>query len=616
MPQQPAIDKAIAGIADGAPLDWDALDSQAGDEDRELLKCLRILGDIAGIHRSSVDETSEVPGPLPTVLAAEASGEPAESWGRYRLTEKVGEGSFGSVYRAFDPDLQREIAIKILHNRVADSHLKERLLGEGRALAKVRHANVVSVFGVEAHGDRVGLCMEFVHGATLESELLTRGMFTARDATIVGEEICRALSAVHAAGFVHRDVKSRNVMRDEGGRIVLMDFGTGREAEELKASARIGLAGTPLYMAPEVLAGLPASESSDIYSVGVLLYHLVTSAYPVEGRSIDELRAAHMQGQRRLASEHRAGLPRPFVRMLERALAPDPQRRYATADALGEAMVGLSQNARVLRAVRLVLAIVLVPPLVLGLLGYLTTIAFNTTLGRVAPFNREPLLMLIQIGWKSAFSAILYGFAALGVLGAIARLLRPLTAPIKRLAVRWGLDDPAVFAPAMGAVTVVALAALIWGFSDVILACLSNISTSSVERLVPLQEDHTARAFLFRLALNAVAVAVVAALVRIVRLRRRQRAPRSVWTLAPLTAILAVTVTLSELPYRIIWQSQFERIAFNGERCYVIGEIDSESLIYCPDKAPPRNRVVKDDEPGIRRSGSIERIFSLPDASR
>ena len=107
-----------------------------------------------------------------------------ESWGRYRLTEKVGEGSFGSVYRAWDPDLQREIAIKILHSRVADAHLKERLLSEGRALAKVRHPNVVSVFGVEAHGDRVGLCMEFVHGATLESELAgARHARRARDAT-------------------------------------------------------------------------------------------------------------------------------------------------------------------------------------------------------------------------------------------------------------------------------------------------------------------------------------------------------------------------------------------------------------------------------------------------
>ena len=86
--------------------------------------------------------------------------------------------------------------------------------------------------------------------------------------------------------------------------------------------------------------------------------------------------------------------------------------------------------------------------------------------------------------------------------------------------------------------------------------------------------------------------------------------------MAPLTAMLVVTVASSELPYRTIWKSQAERIAFDGERCYVLGEFDRESLIYCPDKAPPRNRVVKDSDPGIRRTGIVEGIFSLPDASR
>ena len=123
-------------------------------------------------------------------------------------------------------------------------------------------------------------------------------------------------------------------------------------------------------------------------------------------------------------------------------------------------------------------------------------------------------------------------------------------------------------------------------------------------------------AFLYRLTLNALAVAVVATLVRIRRLRARRRGSRSLWTIAPLVAILAVTVVLSELPYRIIWQSRVERIAFDGERCYVLGESDQESLIYCPDKAPPRNRVVKDDDPAIRRTGIVESIFSLPDARR
>src|SRR5262245_21352165 len=106
MAPQPAIDKAIEGIADGVPLDWEAIGSDAGD--RELLQCLRLLGDIAGVCRSSIDDTEQIVTPQPAAVAAPAAArDDNESWGRYRLTEKVGEGSFGSVYRAWDPDLQR-----------------------------------------------------------------------------------------------------------------------------------------------------------------------------------------------------------------------------------------------------------------------------------------------------------------------------------------------------------------------------------------------------------------------------------------------------------------------------------------------------------------------------
>ncbi|MEP7309442.1 MAG: serine/threonine-protein kinase [Acidobacteriota bacterium] len=613
MPPQPVIDQVIDGIVDGLPLDWDALGSQAPDEDRELLECLRILGHIADLHRSTTDEAAPVEQSERDRSAEDHAGiadDGSESWGRYRLTEKVGEGSFGGVYRAWDPDLQREIAIKILHSRVSDAQLKERLLREGRALAKVRHPNVVSVFGVEAHGDRVGLCMEFVHGATLESELVAQGSLTAREATAVGEEVCRALSAVHLAGFVHRDVKARNVMREESGRIVLMDFGTGREAEELRAGTRVGLAGTPLYMAPEVLAGLPASESSDIYSVGVLLYRLVTGAYPVEGRSIDELRAAHMQGRRRPATEHRAGLPRPFIRVLDQALASDPQRRHATADVLGEALAGLSRKARVLKAVRLVLSVTLLPLGILGVLGLLTTYNFNITLGRVAPFNRDPVSLLLKLGWQSMFTTILGAALLAGVLGATGRLFRPLTSRFARVTERWGLNDPGVLAQVVGTIAVVALVTIVWRFSDVILACATNVSLLEDEQLALLHEGQTFHAFLYRMTLNALAVGLVATMVRLGRLRARRRVNRSLWTLAPLGAILAVTVVLSELPYRIIWQNKSERIAFAGERCYVLGESGSELLLYCPDKAPPRNRVVRRDDPAIGRTGIVEGIFS------
>ena len=151
-----------------------------------------------------------------------------------------------------------------------------RLLEEARRLARVRHTHVVQVYGAEQHDGRVGLWMELVRGESLEQTVQTRGVFGAREAALIGLDLCAALAAVHGAGLLHRDVKAQNVMRESGGRLVLMDFGTG---EELSGTNR--LVGTPLYLAPEIFRGQRASVQSDLYSVGVLLFYLVTGKFPV-----------------------------------------------------------------------------------------------------------------------------------------------------------------------------------------------------------------------------------------------------------------------------------------------------------------------------------------------
>src|SRR5262249_332521 len=262
--------------------------------------------------------------------------EGTQMWGRYLLLETCGEGSCGTVYHAWDPELEREIAIKILHEHRVDVSRKERLLREGRALAQIQHPNVVRVLGVEAFEGHIGLCMEFVRGETLEALLAAHGRWNARETLIVGKDVCAALAAVHRAGLLHRDVKARNVMRDPTGRVVLMDFGTGRTANPIMLA--LNVAGTPLYMAPEVLAGEPASVSSDVYSVGVLLYHLLTAADPFEGQTTEELREAHRLGPQQRLVARRPDLPVAIIRVVERALAVSVEERYATADALFDAL--------------------------------------------------------------------------------------------------------------------------------------------------------------------------------------------------------------------------------------------------------------------------------------
>src|SRR5262249_14876964 len=149
------------------------------------------------------------------------------------------------------------------------------------------------------------------------------------EAARIGLALCRALSAVHEAGLLHRDIKAQNVMREQGGRVVLMDFGAGERQDNLHKEV-MGVTGTPLYLAPEVLERGEASVSSDIYSLGVLLYHLVTRDFPVRGSSIDEIRDAHRKGRVTHLRDTASSVPGWFARVVERATAPSSNDRYAS----------------------------------------------------------------------------------------------------------------------------------------------------------------------------------------------------------------------------------------------------------------------------------------------
>ncbi len=207
---------------------------------------------------------------------------------------------------------------------------------------RVRHPNVVMVHGADRIDGQVGIWTEFLRGQTLDQILRERGVLDSREAALIGVDLCRALSAVHAAGIIHQDVKLSNVMRAVGGRVVLMDFGLGREAEPIAAAGRKRrrLSGTPLFMAPEVLAGGRPDARSDLYSTGVVLFLLVTGALPVEASTLDGLRAQHARGERRHARDLRPDLTESFARILDRALAADPRDRYQTAGEAEHALLG------------------------------------------------------------------------------------------------------------------------------------------------------------------------------------------------------------------------------------------------------------------------------------
>jgi len=260
-----------------------------------------------------------------------------DAWGRFKLLARVGQGGFGEVYRAWDPDLEREVALKLLlpsptGNGQSDEEYKA-MLREARALASVRHPNIVPVYGIDRHDGRVGFWTDFVKGKTLSALLALQGPFGYREAVLIGLDVTRALSTVHRAGLLHRDIKAENVMREEGGHILLMDFG-------LSALPHLqeDIAGTPNYMAPELWQGKTATVASDIYSMGVLLFYLVTGEYPARLGGLSRAEAIAALAQKRTLMDLRSDLPDQFLRAVGRAIETDPAKRFSSAGQFSEAL--------------------------------------------------------------------------------------------------------------------------------------------------------------------------------------------------------------------------------------------------------------------------------------
>ena len=323
MSAEPVFLEIADAILDGAPVDWSLVDTIEGSPDKALVDQLKTLETLRCSRRATA--------------AAEAPG--SWTWGHLRVFEPIGRGAYGDVYRAWDSRLDREVALKLLPGDasiVEPSH--STVIEEGRLLARVRHPNVVTIHGAERIDGRAGLWMEFVKGRTLEKALRAGRTFTVEETTRLGVELCRAVSAVHAAGLLHRDIKAQNVMLDDSGRLVLMDFGTGRELSDLKDASDGHIAGTPLYLAPEVLSGGEATPQSDVYGIGVVLFRLLTNTYPVCGGDLADLRRAHASSGDANARVDRTEIPRRLRRVLARALDPNPERRYAGADVMGAAL--------------------------------------------------------------------------------------------------------------------------------------------------------------------------------------------------------------------------------------------------------------------------------------
>ena len=263
----------------------------------------------------------------PGVSPARISAEPPATLlgGRYRLLERLDLGATAEVWRALDEDLDRDVAVKLLHEHLLrDDVARRRVQREALAAARLSHPGIVTVYDVLVSDDRAAIVMELVRGETLRVRLDREAPLLESDAVTVVSQVAHALAHAHAEHVIHRDVKPGNVMVDDQGRARLIDFGIARELED--EALRMTLTGTVIgtlhYLAPEQLAGDGASAASDVYSLGVVLYEALAGRPPFPAS-----RPALLVAAQSASPDAIPGVSDSVQGLCRAALAPDPGAR-------------------------------------------------------------------------------------------------------------------------------------------------------------------------------------------------------------------------------------------------------------------------------------------------
>ena len=269
-----------------------------------------------------------------------------QTLGRYQLERVLGKGAMGIVYEALDPKLHRKVAIKtILISQLDEETAKDfsmRFVREAHAVARLNHPNIVQVYDFGEEGDIAYLVMEFIRGDELKSTLSTGRQFDRKECVRIMSELLDALDFAHEAGVIHRDIKPANVMLDSQGRTKLTDFGVARVTDADRTSAERTQAGTvvgtPAYMSPEQLQGLPIDRRTDVFSAGVILYQFLTGQKPFTGEGAWTVQKKIVQDDPPAPSSINVALSLEFDRVVAKALAKDPNQRFATALEFSQAL--------------------------------------------------------------------------------------------------------------------------------------------------------------------------------------------------------------------------------------------------------------------------------------
>ena len=284
--------------------------------------------------------------------------------GKYELVEMIGEGAMGKVYRALDPVLGRHVAIKLMSASIAnDAHLRDRFLREARAAANLQHPNIITIYDFGETDGHPFIAMEFVEGTDLAHLIEQREPLSLDSKVSLLIGLLNGLAYAHTKGVVHRDIKPANIRVTPDGRVKIMDFGIAHlSGSEITHSGAV--LGTPDYMAPEQVRGLPVTAATDIFAAGAVLYELLTYEKPFTGETLHAVLFKVVTENPRRIRDINPSLPENLQRIVDTALSKEPGQRYPTADAMA---ADLSSARAALTDLETVATLRFTKPLNLGL---------------------------------------------------------------------------------------------------------------------------------------------------------------------------------------------------------------------------------------------------------
>jgi serine/threonine protein kinase len=260
----------------------------------------------------------------------------------YKIDRMIGQGGFGRVYAATDVRLGRAVAIKVIRPDLAGARaFVDRFRSEGTALAKFRHPGIVPIYDIREHEGLIYYVMPLIEGETLRAKIEKRGKLSPKETQRILIELCECLVATHRGGIVHRDIKPDNVILEGAalGKALLMDFGIAKNVRDLAESTGGVLLGTPTYMSPEQVSGDSLIDMrSDLYSVGVMAYHMLTGHPPFQGATAHAVFAGHVTDRAEPIRRNNPSVPRALADAVEKCLEKNPEDRFQSAGDLSRAL--------------------------------------------------------------------------------------------------------------------------------------------------------------------------------------------------------------------------------------------------------------------------------------